>query len=208
MDSLRKLKSWFKNLSPMKKLLIGYIIIILTSLFQSVNLRMAGFTTVSVDSITGSGRMIMLILMMIGGSPGSTAGGMKTTTTAVLITSVYATFKRKKSLEAFGRRFEDGAIRTASCILITYLLLSILSAIVISSIEQLDILDVYLETATAVSTSGITVGLTPHLGIVSELIITLLMLYGRLGSITMLLAFTPEKMTISSKLPLEKVQIG
>lgn len=208
MDSLRKLKSWFKNLSPMKKLLIGYIIIILTSLFQSVNLRTAGFTTVSVDSITGSGRMIMLILMMIGGSPGSTAGGMKTTTTAVLITSVYATFKRKKSLEAFGRRFEDGAIRTASCILITYLLLSILSAIVISSIEQLDILDVYLETAAAVSTSGITVGLTPHLGIVSELIITLLMLYGRLGSITMLLAFTPEKMTISSKLPLEKVQIG
>lgn len=111
-------------------------------------------------------------------------------------------------MEAFGRRFEDGAIRTASCILITYLLLSILSAIVISSIEQLDILDVYLETAAAVSTSGITVGLTPHLGIVSELIITLLMLYGRLGSITMLLAFTPEKMTISSKLPLEKVQIG
>lgn len=85
MDSLRKLKSWFKNLSPMKKLLIGYIIIILTSLFQSVNLRTAGFTTVSVDSITGSGRMIMLILMMIGGSPGSTAGGMKTTTTAVCL---------------------------------------------------------------------------------------------------------------------------
>lgn len=181
---------------------------ILTSLFQSVNLRTAGFVSVPVSDVTGSGRMIMLLLMMIGGSPGSTAGGMKTTTTAILVTSVYATFRRKKSLEAFGRRFEDGAIRTASCILMTYLILSVLSAVVISSIEQLDIWDVYLETAAAISTSGITTGLTPRLGVVSELIITLLMLYGRLGSITMLLAFTPEKMTVSSKLPLEKVQIG
>ncbi len=181
---------------------------ILTSLFQSVSARTAGFNSVDLGAMSGSGRMVMICLMLIGGSPGSTAGGMKTVTISILMAGIVSTFKRKKSLEAFGRRFEDVAIRTASCILMTYLLLAVAAAIIISTIEQVDIMAALFETSSAVATVGLTVGITPHLSVVSELIVAVLMLYGRMGSITMLLAFTSDRMIVSSKLPLEKVSIG
>lgn len=181
---------------------------ILTSLFQSVSARTAGFNSVDLGNMSGSGRLIMICLMLIGGSPGSTAGGIKTVTITILMSGIVSTFKRKKSLEAFGRRFEDVAIRTASCILMTYLLLAIISAVIISAIEQIDIMAVLFETISAVATVGLTVGITSNLSVVSEIIIAILMLYGRMGSITMLMAFTSDRMTISSKLPLEKVSIG
>ncbi|MGN0538010.1 MAG: TrkH family potassium uptake protein [Acutalibacteraceae bacterium] len=181
---------------------------ILTSLFQSVSARTAGFNSVDLGNMSGSGRLIMICLMLIGGSPGSTAGGVKTVTITILMSGIVSTFKRKKSLEAFGRRFEDVAIRTASCILMTYLLLAIISAVIISAIEQIDIMAVLFETVSAVATVGLTVGITSNLSVVSEIIIAILMLYGRMGSITMLMAFTSDRMTISSKLPLEKVSIG
>lgn len=180
----------------------------LTALFQSVSARTAGFNSVDLGSMSGAGRLIMICLMLIGGSPGSTAGGMKTVTMSILMAGIVSTFKRKKSLEAFGRRFEDVAIRTASCILMTYLLLAVISAIIISAIEQIDIMAVLFETSSAVATVGLTVGITSNLSVVSEIIIAVLMLYGRMGSITMLLAFTSDRMTVSSKLPLEKVSIG
>lgn len=181
---------------------------ILTSLFQSVSARTAGFNSVDLGNMSGSGRLIMICLMLIGGSPGSTAGGIKTVTITILMSGIVSTFKRKKSLEAFGRRFEDVAIRTASCILMTYLLLAVISAVIISAIEQIDIMAVLFETVSAVATVGLTVGITSNLSVVSEIIIAILMLYGRMGSITMLMAFTSDRMTISSKLPLEKVSIG
>lgn len=69
---------------------------ILASLFQSVTPRTAGFNTVDLTAISDTGLYLMIILMLIGGSPGSTAGGMKTTTIAVLFSSAFSVFRKKK----------------------------------------------------------------------------------------------------------------
>ena len=79
---------------------------ILSSFFQSVTPRTAGFNTVNLSAMTGASQAIMIILMLIGGSPGSTAGGMKTTTLAVLIANAFATFRRKNDAQFFGRRLK------------------------------------------------------------------------------------------------------
>lgn len=103
---------------------------------------------------------------------------------------------------------EEGITRTASCVFMTYLLLTSASAVLISALEGLPLLTALFETVSAMATVGLTLGVTPTLGMVSKLLLAFLMLCGRVGSITMLLAFSSEKRVTNSKLPLEKVQVG
>ncbi|MCM1570033.1 MAG: Trk family potassium uptake protein [Roseburia sp.] len=181
---------------------------LLASLFQSVTARTAGFNTTDYGNMTEAGIFVMICLMLIGGSTGSTAGGMKTTTFYVLCVSIFATFGRRKNIEAFGRRMEESITRTASCVFMTYLLLITGVTIIISAIEDMPLLTALFETVSAMATVGLTLGMTPSVGMVSKLLLALLMLCGRVGSITMLLAFSSEKRVINSRLPLEKVQVG
>ena len=95
------------------------------SFFQSVSARTAGFNTVDLAAMTEGGIFVMICLMFIGGSTGSTAGGIKTTTFWILCISILTTFRRKKNIEMFGRRMEEGITRTASCVFMTYLLLTV-----------------------------------------------------------------------------------
>lgn len=181
---------------------------ILNALFQSVTTRTAGFNTVDFAKMTEGSIFIMVGLMLIGGSPGSTAGGMKTTTFAVLSISILSIFRRKKSEEAFGRRMEEDILRSAACVFMIYLFLACGSAMLISKLESVPILTALFETASAVGTVGLTLGLTPQVGMVSKLLLTLLMFVGRVGSLTILMAFSSPGKMIASRMPLEKVQIG
>lgn len=181
---------------------------ILASLFQSVSVRTAGFNTTNLAVMTEAGIFVMICLMLIGGSTGSTAGGIKTTTIWVLCISIFATFRRKKNIEAFGRRMEEGITRTAACVFMTYLILICCVSVVISAIEGLPMMVTLFEATSAMATVGLTVGITPSLGMVSKLLLAFLMLCGRVGSVTMLLAFSSEKRVINSRLPLDKVQVG
>lgn len=178
------------------------------SLFQSVSARTAGFNTVDLTKMSEGGLVVMICLMFIGGSTGSTAGGMKTTTFWILCISVIVTFRRKKNIEMFGRRMEEGITRTASCVFMTYLLLGVGAGVIISAVEGLPFLTAFFESASAIATVGLTLGATPGLGMVSKLLLTFLMLCGRVGSITMLLAFSSDRRPTNFRLPLEKVQVG
>ena len=181
---------------------------ILASLFQSMTCRTAGFNTVDFAAMTEAGIFVMICLMFIGGSTGSTAGGIKTTTFWVLCVSIFTTFKRKKNVEAFGRRMEENITRTASCVFMTYLLLACSVAVIISAIENLPLLTTLFESVSAMATVGLTMGVTPSLSMVSKLLLAFLMLCGRVGSVTMLLAFSSDKKVSGSRLPLEQVQVG
>lgn len=178
------------------------------SLFQSVSTRTAGFNTVDLSHLTHSTIFIMVLLMMVGGSPGSTAGGLKTTTLAVLFASVISVFKRKKSVEMFGRRLEENVSSLALCIFAMYLMLGSAGAVFISTVENVPFINALFESASAVATVGLTTGITPQLGILSSIVLMLMMLFGRVGSLTMLLAFSNYKSRPQSQKPLEKIQIG
>ena len=181
---------------------------VLASFFQSVSTRTAGFNTVELAKINEVSKFLMICLMLVGGSPGSTAGGMKTTTFAVLILSVATTFRHRKSIEAFGRRFEEGMTRTVTCIFSLYLFFACSATVIISYIESIPFIDALFETISAIATVGLTVGITSSLSTFSCLILCFLMFFGRVGSITMLLAFSSTKNKKISTLPLEKVQVG
>lgn len=181
---------------------------ILNSLFQSITPRTAGFNTVDVALMTGAGKAITITLMLIGGSPGSTAGGMKTTTVAVLFANLFASFKRKEDAQFFGRRIETKAVKTAATILIMYLTLSVSGAIIINVAEGLPISTCLFETASAVGTVGLTMGITPSLGILSQCVLMILMFLGRVGGLTLIYAALSRSNKNLSKFPQEKITVG
>ena len=181
---------------------------LIASVFQSVSTRTAGFNTVDIGSLTQTSQFLIICLMMIGGSPGSTAGGIKTTTFAVLTLSILTTFWHRKSIEVFGRRMEEGITRLASCVFMIYLYMVCFVAMVISRIEGIPLIETLFESVSAIATVGLTTGITTSLGNVSLVLLAILMIIGRAGSLTMLLAFSSRKNPVVSKLPLEKIQIG
>ena len=178
------------------------------SLFQAITPRTAGFNTADLNSMTGSSRAIITVLMLIGGAPGSTAGGMKTTTVAVLVLNAIAVFRRKDDAEAFDRRINNNAVRNASAILLMYAALFFSGALVISAVEKLPVSTCIFETASAIGTVGLTLGITPGLGVISRSILIILMFFGRVGGLTMIYAALSNTGKKLSKLPQEKIIVG
>ncbi len=178
------------------------------SLFQSVTTRTAGFNTADLAGMHDSGKLLMILLMLIGGSPGSTAGGMKTTTAAVLAATAIAVFKRQESAHFFGRRIPTESIRNAAAILLMYLTLFLTGAAVISYIEGLPLLTTLFETASAIGTVGLTLGITTQLCAASRLILVLLMFFGRVGGLTLIFAAVSETQKAALHFPKEKITVG
>ena len=181
---------------------------ILASFFQSVTLRTAGFNTADLGAMNDSSKAIMILMMLIGGSPGSTAGGMKTTTIAVLILNAFATFGREPETEVFGRRFDNTVVKNAATIAILYFFLFFAGGIAISQIEHVALSDCLFETASAVGTAGLTLGITTELGLVSHLILVVLMYLGRVGGLTLIYAAISVKIQSGAKRPLDKITVG
>lgn len=180
----------------------------LDAFFQSVTTRTAGFNTVDLTLMKESGIMIMIVLMIIGGSPGSTAGGLKTTTLAVLLATAKTVFTREKDVTFFNRRVTEDTVRTASALLSMYLLLALSGAVAISMIENLPIMTCLFETASAVGTVGVTLGITPSLSLASRIILIVLMYFGRVGGLTIIYAAVRQSKQFLSQLPPEKLTVG
>lgn len=180
----------------------------LTSLFQSITPRTAGFNTADLTQLSGAGQAVIIILMLIGGSPGSTAGGMKTTTVAVLFATAFSVFRRKEDAHYFGRRIADDVIKSAATVLMMYLTLFLAGGLVISVIEGLPLSVCLFETASAIGTVGLSLGITAQLCAVSRLILIVLMFLGRVGGLTLIFAAISGLKKTNSKLPQEKITVG
>ena len=181
---------------------------LLASFFQSVTPRTAGFNTVNLSAMSSASQGVMILLMLIGGSPGSTAGGMKTTTLAVLLANAVATFRQRDSAQFFGRRVDCSAVKTAATILMMYLVLFFGGAVFISAYENLSLSTCLYETASAVGTVGLTLGITPQLHITSQMVLITLMYLGRVGGLTLIYAAFSGKKATGAKMPKEKIMIG
>lgn len=181
---------------------------IFASLFQSVTLRTAGFNSVDLPSLGSASQGLMIVFMLIGGAPGSTAGGMKVTTIAVLVLSAVSVFRRREDVTCFGRRLPADIVKNAAAILLLYLLLFLAGGLMISCIDGLPLSVCLFETASAVGTVGLSLGITASLSALSKLVLICLMFLGRVGGLTLVFAAFTGVRTFTAKLPQERVMVG
>ena len=211
------------SLGLLSVILLGSLLLMLpiaTKSGQSTSFSDALFTATSAVCVTGLvvndtatywslfGQMLIIMLMLIGGSPGSTAGGMKTTTLAVLVSSALSVFRKKEHTHFFGRQIPDGTIRNAATIFLMYIVLFLVGGMVICRTEDIPLMTALFETASAIGTVGLSLGITPDLGLVSHIILICLMFFGRVGGLTLIFATISEKKPNGSKYPQEKITVG
>ena len=146
--------------------------------------------------------------MVIGGAPGSTAGGMKVTTFAIMLISSLAIFRQKDRCEAFGRTIPNTIVKNAATIFMLYISACIISALIIAQLENIPIIQTIFETASAIGTVGLTVGITPTLGIASRCILIFLMFMGRIGGVTLMISVFPNVNKNRGKLVEEHIVVG
>lgn len=178
------------------------------AMFASVTPRTAGFNTTDVGAMTGAGKLLTILLMFIGGSPGSTAGGIKTTTFAVMILSALATIRNSYGTNIFRRRLEEDVIKRASTVFTINLTLAVTAAVILVALQPLPLDDVLVEVVSAISTVGMSSGITRELCTLSRVVIIFLMYCGRLGSLTFALSFARKKDVPPVQQPAEKIVVG
>lgn len=180
----------------------------LASLFQAVTPRTAGFNTTDYNDFSGTGVVMTIILMLIGGAPGSTAGGMKITTITILFLTMLAFFKREKSPAIFKRRITTEAIYGAVAVFMLDVMLAVLGSMSIARIEHRAFLTALFESASAVGTVGLSMGITPTLHTVSKFILIILMYTGRVGGLTLVFAAITRKSTGNRQYPADNIAVG
>lgn len=179
------------------------------SLFQSVTTRTAGFATLPQQELTNGASVLSLLLMFIGGSPVGTAGGIKTVTIAVLVTTALSVFNNKNVPSLFHRTLSRQTVNKAIAVTIMSLAIVLVSTILLCAVCDAGIMDILYETVSAAATVGLSRGLTPSLNTLGKLIITATMYLGRVGPISLAIAFMSSKENKNIiKNPTENVSVG
>ncbi|MCM1388248.1 MAG: Trk family potassium uptake protein [Bacillus sp. (in: Bacteria)] len=181
---------------------------IMSAFFQSITLRTAGFATIPQECFRPASCLTYLILMFIGGSPAGTAGGVKTVTIVLLLASMLANIKGKKDVIIMNRKISDETIRR--CVAIVTFSLSTLFVLTIAllAVQRSNFLDTLYEMTSAIATVGLSRGLTGYLNPVGKLIVTATMYLGRIGPITLALAFNSHHPSDNISYAESKITIG
>lgn len=179
------------------------------SLFQSVTTRTAGFATVPQENLTNATSIICLLLMFIGGSPVGTAGGIKTVTFTVIMASALSSIRNKEDTELFGRRLTKQALNKALAVTCMSFIIMFVSTIALSFVTNANALDILYETVSATATVGLTRNLTPFLNNIAKTIIIITMYLGRVGPISLAVAFNKKKKNQNIvRNPIEEISVG
>jgi trk system potassium uptake protein len=179
---------------------------LVTSFLGSVVPRTAGFNTVDITVASLPTIMIYLMLMWIGASPGSTGGGIKTTTIGVAVLNMVAILRGKDRSEVFRSEISHESVRRAFAImLLSFFLIGI--SIFLISINDSDkgLIKIAFEVFSAFSTVGLSLGITPVLSSLSKFVIIITMFIGRVGMITLLIAFIRQSRQLYYRYPKEDV---
>ena len=182
---------------------------LLAAIFQAVTPRTAGFNTTDLTQMSGTGQAVTVILMLIGGAPGSTAGGMKVTTIFVILATCASVFGGEEECSGFGRSIDNKVISQAMALMTIYMTLFLVSGAVICSLEQQPLHICLFEAASAIGTVGLTLGITPSLGLISKIILIALMFLGRTGGLTIAWAlFKIQGPSVNRKYPKGNIAVG
>lgn len=181
---------------------------IMASLFQVITPRTAGFNTVDTGSLTNGGTFLTMVLMFIGASPGSTGGGIKTTTFVVMIIAILSYVKNDEDMNLGKRKLTDNTFKKAYCVTGIYILLAGLSTFLITATSEISIKDAAFEVLSALSTVGLSTGITRDLSTFSRIVIIICVYCGRVGSLTVLMAVFEKKQKAKITNVEEKIIVG
>lgn len=181
---------------------------VLAAFFQSVTTRTAGYATVTQSGLRAGTVLVSVILMFIGGSSVGTAGGVKTSTIAVIFLSAASVVRGRESVTAFRRTLPEKLVRRASAIVAISLATLLGGTMLLSAFEGCSLSDALFEMASALGTVGLTSGLSADLTDPGKLLLTCGMYFGRVGPMSLAIAFAYRKGDRATAYPEQNITLG
>lgn len=183
---------------------------VMSSFFESMTTRTAGFAAIPQENFRDSTYIILLCLMFVGGSPLGTAGGLKTTTIAMVFLSVKTEIRGYRDVEVFHRKITTENIRAGLAIIFLAIGYLSSSVIILTLTEDMPLKEILFECVSAISTVGLGRGNTSNFTDIGKIIICLLMFVGRIGPITLMMAFDSKRSKLKNmrENAAEKIMMG
>ena len=181
----------------------------ITSVFQSVACRTAGYNSVDMSVLAVPTLILMIFLMFVGASSGSTGGGIKTSTFTLIFVSAIATLRGKRNLELFRHNIAWELLNKAFTIFIFSASFIFIATFFLSILEpETDIIRLLFEEVSAFSTTGLSTGITEGLSDTSKYILIVSMFVGRIGTLTLGFALSKKVMSVAYRYPDAHFMIG
>jgi len=182
---------------------------LLTSLFQSVTARTAGFNTIDMNLLSPAALFLIIFLMFIGASPGSTGGGVKTTSLGMVFAYMRSHLRGRDRVSLYYRNIPVHNIERAFMVIIVSLGVIGISFLLLASFQpELPFPHLMFEAVSAFGTVGLSLGITSGLTLASKIVIMLTMFIGRIGPLTLLIALSSGRVRGVYQYPEESIMIG
>lgn len=188
---------------------------ILTSLFESMTTRNAGFNVVDTSALSMPVMIVFLFLMFVGASSGSAGGGIRTSTFAIMWASLIATIKGRKHIELFKRTLSNDLVLKAYAIFLFFVVGNIVGPFALAFTEadllatgKYDFMDLVFEHVSAASTVGLSTGITPELSSPGKFVLIIAMFIGRVGTLTIAYLIGKRALSRNYKYPSGHTMVG
>lgn len=182
---------------------------IVQAVFCSATVRTAGFLTYGPDTWLCATLLIALLLMWIGCASQSMGGGIKINTFAAIILNLRSIVFGQKGVTVFDRTISLSSVRRANAVVCLFIFALILYSFIMMLLEpQLSGLSIIFECFSALTTVGISAGITPEFGDISKIILASAMLLGRVGIISVLCGVIRNRRDRSEMLPTDDLIIN
>lgn len=182
---------------------------LLLSGFQMITTRTGGFWTMTdPGALAPATQLLMIAWMFIGGAPASMGGGITTGTVITLVVGFWSYVRGRSRPEIFGRSLPMESFRRASAVLTVSVILVLLSTWLILLTHDVPVNLALFEVTSAFATTGLSLGLTGQLNLFGQLLLVLVMLWGRLGALTIIVALARPARHALVSYPEEQVLIG
>lgn len=167
---------------------------LLTSFFQTVTMRTAGFASIDYTKANPITLLLYIFQMMLGGAPGGTAGGIKITAFLTLVLYARSEIMGLPHTNFMDRTIDLLTIRKAFATFSVFIMIFLLGlfALTLTDPKQ-SLLFLIFEVMSALATVGVTANLTPTLSHLGQLVIMALMFFGRIGPISILISLSLRK---------------
>ncbi|HOY43201.1 MAG TPA: potassium transporter TrkG [bacterium] len=182
---------------------------ILLASFQVISASTTdGYNTIDIGAMPPVTLAVIIVLMFVGASPGSTGGGVKTTTLGIVLLATWAQLKGQSECNVFGRRIASGDIAKSFSIIFIALMIFFLVSFILCLTEKGSLLQICFETMSALGNTGLSMGITSGLSAFAKILLSLTMFIGRVGPLTIGMAFLEVKQPVKIRYAAEEVYVG
>lgn len=161
-----------------------------------------GFSTANFDLWPSFSKTILLLLMFVGGSAGSTAGGFKSARCLLLFKSIKHEIRKVihprsvNTIKYNGKTVDDSVVSGVKSYLFIHMVIFSISFLIIS-LDGFDLISNFSAVLSSINNIGPGLGVVGPMGsyadysVLSKIVLSFTMLFGRLEIFPLLILFTP-----------------